>query len=111
MSTQNPSPRSLDDQRLQQFVNAKWDDEIVKGTLLAKDGKLVHPSFAPPAPAAPAPTPTPAAAESNTSVPTSAPTYAPEPPTVVPPLVGGAGCGGVGAGGAGRGGTGCGGSG
>jgi NAD(P) transhydrogenase subunit alpha len=29
-----------------------WDDEIVKGTLLARDGKVVHPSLAPPAAAA-----------------------------------------------------------
>jgi NAD(P) transhydrogenase subunit alpha len=31
-------------------LNPNWDDEIVKGTLLAKDGKVVHPSLAPPAP-------------------------------------------------------------
>ena len=24
-----------------------WDDEIVKGTLVAKDGKIVHPSLQP----------------------------------------------------------------
>jgi NAD(P) transhydrogenase subunit alpha len=26
----------------------KWDDELVKGTLLTRDGKVVHPSFATP---------------------------------------------------------------
>jgi NAD(P) transhydrogenase subunit alpha len=34
-----------------------WDDEIVKGTLLARDGKVVHPSLAPPAPPSTAPPP------------------------------------------------------
>jgi H+-translocating NAD(P) transhydrogenase subunit alpha len=24
-----------------------WDDEIVKGTLVARDGQIVHPSLAP----------------------------------------------------------------
>ena len=24
-----------------------WDDEIIKGTLVAKDGRLVHPSLSP----------------------------------------------------------------
>ena len=28
-------------------LKVNWDDEIVKGTLVAKDGKLVHPSFQP----------------------------------------------------------------
>ena len=27
--------------------NINWDDEIVKGTLVARDGKIVHPSLAP----------------------------------------------------------------
>ena len=26
-------------------LKINWDDEIVKGTLVAKDGKLVHPSL------------------------------------------------------------------
>ncbi|RTL97171.1 NAD(P) transhydrogenase subunit alpha, partial [Ancylobacter aquaticus] len=30
----------------------KWDDELVKATLLTKDGAVVHPGFAPAAPAA-----------------------------------------------------------
>jgi NAD(P) transhydrogenase subunit alpha len=25
----------------------KWDDEIVKGTALTRDGAVIHPSFAP----------------------------------------------------------------
>ena len=33
-------------------LKPNWDDEIVKGTLLARDGKVVHPSLAPPAAAA-----------------------------------------------------------
>jgi len=28
-------------------LEIKWDDELVKGTLLTRDGKVVHPSFAP----------------------------------------------------------------
>ncbi|WP_044564832.1 Re/Si-specific NAD(P)(+) transhydrogenase subunit alpha [Azospirillum sp. B4] len=41
-----------------------WNDEIIKGTALTRDGAVVHPTFAPAAPAAPeapAPAPTPAA--------------------------------------------------
>ncbi len=26
-------------------IEIKWDDELVKGTLLTHDGKIVHPSF------------------------------------------------------------------
>jgi NAD(P) transhydrogenase subunit alpha len=28
-------------------LKVNWDDEIIKGTLLAKDGKIVHPSLQP----------------------------------------------------------------
>ena len=28
-------------------LKVNWDDEIVKGTLVAKDGKIVHPSLQP----------------------------------------------------------------
>jgi NAD(P) transhydrogenase subunit alpha len=27
-------------------LSINWDDEIIKGTLLCRDGTLVHPSFA-----------------------------------------------------------------
>ena len=27
-------------------LNINWDDEIIKGTLICKDGKLVHPALA-----------------------------------------------------------------
>lgn len=36
---------SLDKKEKKLAVN--WDDELVKGTLIAKDGKLVHPNLAP----------------------------------------------------------------
>jgi NAD(P) transhydrogenase subunit alpha len=26
-------------------LRINWDDDIIKGTLLAKDGKIVHPSL------------------------------------------------------------------
>ena len=29
-----------------------WDDEIIAGTCLTRDGKIVHPALAPPEPAA-----------------------------------------------------------
>jgi NAD(P) transhydrogenase subunit alpha len=32
-----------------------WDDEIVKGAMLTRDGAIIHPTFAPPPPAAAAP--------------------------------------------------------
>jgi NAD(P) transhydrogenase subunit alpha len=45
-------------------------DEIVKGTLLTQDGRIVHPSFAEAAPAAaPEPAPTPAAAPPTSTAP------------------------------------------
>jgi NAD(P) transhydrogenase subunit alpha len=28
-------------------LKVNWDDEVVKGTLVAKDGRLVHPSLVP----------------------------------------------------------------
>jgi len=28
-------------------LNVPWDDEIVKGTLLTRDGAVVHPNFQP----------------------------------------------------------------
>ena len=28
-------------------LKVNWDDEIIKGTLVAKDGKIVHPSLQP----------------------------------------------------------------
>jgi len=67
-------------------LKPKWDDEIVKGTLLAKDGALVHPSFAPPAPApAPAtPVSAPSASDPPTAPPSAAPPVAVEPTTSVP---------------------------
>ena len=52
-------------------LKPNWDDEIVKGTLLAKDGKIVHASLAPPA--------APAAEPSN-----STPTAPPEPASAAP---------------------------
>ncbi len=45
-----------------------WEDELVKGTLVTKDGKVVHPALAPAEPAAEAPTDEPepeAAAETD----------------------------------------------
>jgi NAD(P) transhydrogenase subunit alpha len=27
-------------------LEIKWDDELIKGTCLSRDGKLVHPNFA-----------------------------------------------------------------
>jgi len=59
-------------------LKPKWDDEIVRGTLLAKDGKLVHASLVP---AAPVPA---AAAEPPSSTPTQAPEPATATPTEVP---------------------------
>lgn len=32
-------------------IKINWDDEIIKGTLIAKDGRVVHPSLAPQQPA------------------------------------------------------------
>ena len=29
------------------MLKVNWDDEIVKGTLVAKDGRIVHPSLQP----------------------------------------------------------------
>jgi NAD(P) transhydrogenase subunit alpha len=29
----------------EKVLKIDWDDEIVKGTLVAKDGKIVHPSL------------------------------------------------------------------
>ena len=29
----------------EKVLTVNWDDEIVKGTLVAKDGKIVHPSL------------------------------------------------------------------
>ena len=29
----------------EKVLKVDWDDEIVKGTLVAKDGKIVHPSL------------------------------------------------------------------
>ena len=38
------------DKKTKEFA-VSWDDEIIKGTLVAKDGKLVHPTLVPqPAP-------------------------------------------------------------
>ena len=31
----------------EKVLKVNWDDEIVKGTLVAKDGKIVHPSLQP----------------------------------------------------------------
>jgi proton-translocating NAD(P)+ transhydrogenase subunit alpha len=28
-------------------LKVNWDDEIIKGTLVARDGKIVHPSLQP----------------------------------------------------------------
>ncbi|MGH7005345.1 MAG: Re/Si-specific NAD(P)(+) transhydrogenase subunit alpha, partial [Alphaproteobacteria bacterium] len=55
-------------------LNPKWDDEIVRGTLLARDGKIVHASFAPPSQAEP---PTSPPSSPPTDTPTSPPTGAP----------------------------------
>ncbi|MDX2234973.1 MAG: Re/Si-specific NAD(P)(+) transhydrogenase subunit alpha [Hyphomonadaceae bacterium] len=41
----------LTDKDTKAFAPA-WDDEIIKGAALTRDGAVVHPSFAPPAPAA-----------------------------------------------------------
>ncbi|ASG21007.1 Re/Si-specific NAD(P)(+) transhydrogenase subunit alpha [Nitrospirillum viridazoti] len=38
-----------------------WNDDIIKGTALTRDGAVVHPTFAPPPAPAPAPEPAPAA--------------------------------------------------
>ena len=32
---------------LEKVLAVKWDDEIVKATVLTRDGAIVHPSFAP----------------------------------------------------------------
>ena len=29
----------------EKVLNVNWDDEIIKGTLVAKDGKIVHPNL------------------------------------------------------------------
>jgi NAD(P) transhydrogenase subunit alpha len=50
-----------------------WDDELVKATVLTRDGKVVHPAFAPKEPAT---TPPPA---------TTTPPAATEPPATTPP--------------------------
>ena len=39
-------PRDHDRQE-GQVLKVNWDDEIIKGTLVAKDGKIVHPSLQP----------------------------------------------------------------
>ena len=31
----------------EKVLKVNWDDEIIKGTLVAKDGKIVHPSLQP----------------------------------------------------------------
>jgi H+-translocating NAD(P) transhydrogenase subunit alpha len=31
--------------KMEKVLNVNWDDEIIKGTLLAKDGKIVHPNL------------------------------------------------------------------
>ncbi|MFC6491824.1 Re/Si-specific NAD(P)(+) transhydrogenase subunit alpha [Ancylobacter dichloromethanicus] len=45
----------------------KWDDELVKATLLTRDGAVVHPGFAPAAPAAEVPAAAAASAEAPSS--------------------------------------------
>ena len=55
-------------------LSVPWDDELVKATLLTRDGQVVHPSFAGAAAvASPAPTATPPAAEVVASKPKPAP--------------------------------------
>ena len=44
--TCSPSSRLMIDKK-DKVLKVNWDDEIVKGTLVAKDGKIVHPSLQP----------------------------------------------------------------
>ena len=43
------------DKKTKEF-QINWDDEVIKGTLVARDGKIVHPALAPPSAAPPQPT-------------------------------------------------------
>lgn len=54
--------------KAQKSLAINWDDELVKATVLTRDGAVVHPSFATLAPA-PAAAPTPIAAEVEAKVP------------------------------------------
>ncbi|MCK5548935.1 MAG: NAD(P)(+) transhydrogenase (Re/Si-specific) subunit alpha, partial [Hyphomicrobiaceae bacterium] len=33
--------------KTEKVLKVDWDDEIIKGTLVAKDGKIVHPNLQP----------------------------------------------------------------
>jgi len=57
-------------------LSPKWDDEIVKGTLLAKDGQIVHPALG--GKPAPAPEPQTLIPASSPSVDSGAPTQPPQ---------------------------------
>ncbi|MDG3441946.1 Re/Si-specific NAD(P)(+) transhydrogenase subunit alpha [Nitrospirillum amazonense] len=50
-----------------------WNDDIIKGTALTRDGAVIHPTFAPAAPAAPPPPPAPEPAPTPAAEPAVAP--------------------------------------